>query len=262
MPKKYWKNLPEAGLIAPLIADARKATAGMVEAAPTEPKRLATYAYPEPDLPPGDALADLRRKASACALCDHACHATQTVFGEGPVDATLMVVGEQPGDLEDIAGRPFVGPAGTLFDEALEEAGLSREAIYVTNAVKHFRFTPKGKKRIHQSPKVSHIDHCRWWLKAERRLVKPRVTLAMGASAIRALAGRAIPVGEARESGFDCFDGRPGIATVHPAAILRQSGEAGADTLRATLVADLRTAKAWSEKPAPLPEPFAPSLLV
>lgn len=244
MPKKYWKNLPEADLIAPLIASAQKSTAGMVEAAPTAPKRLADYAFAEPDLAPGDALAEMRRKASACALCDHACHATQTVFGEGPLDAPLMVVGEQPGDLEDIAGRPFVGPAGQLFDEALEEAGLARDAVYVTNAVKHFRFTPKGKKRIHQSPKVSHIDHCRWWLKAERKLIKPRMTLAMGATAIRALAGRAIPVGEARESGFDCFDGRPGIATVHPAAILRQTGAAEADALRASLVADLRRAKA------------------
>lgn len=243
MPKKYWKNLPEADLIAPLIAQAQKSTADMVEAAPTAPKRLADYAFADADPVPGDALATLRKQASACALCDHACHATQTVFGEGPQDAELMIVGEQPGDLEDIAGRPFVGPAGQLFDEAVEEAGLSRDALYVTNAVKHFRFTPKGKKRLHQSPKVGHIEHCRWWLKAERQLIQPRLTLAMGATAIRALAGRAIPVAEARNAGFDCFDGGPGIAAVHPAAILRQPDTAKADSLRASLVADLRRAK-------------------
>ena len=243
MPKKYWKNLPEAELIAPLIASARKLEAGMVEAPPTPPKRLAEYAFAEPDLPPGDTLAALRREAAGCILCDHACHATQTVFGEGPLDATLMIVGEQPGDREDIAGRPFIGPAGELFDEVLAEAGLSRDALYVTNAVKHFRFTPKGKKRIHQSPKVSHIDHCRWWLKAERKLIKPKVTLAMGATAIRALAGRAIPVGEAQETGFDCFDGRAGLATFHPAAILRQGDPAEAATMRETLIKALHRAK-------------------
>ncbi len=246
MPRKYWKNLPEAELIAPLIADARKLEAGMVEAAPTPPRRLADYAFAEPDLLPGDALAALRRDAAGCALCDHACHATGTVFGEGPPDATLMIVGEQPGDREDIAGRPFIGPAGDLLDAALQEAGLSRDALYLTNAVKHFRFTPRGKQRIHQSPKVSHIDHCRWWLKAERKLVRPRVTLAMGATAIRALAGRAIPVGTAREVGFDCFDGRAGLATFHPAAILRQPDTAEATMMREALVADLRRAKAMT----------------
>ena len=255
MPKKYWKNLPEAELIAPMIASARKLEAGMVDAAPTPPKRLAEYAFAEPDLPPGDALAALRREAAGCALCDHACHATQTVFGEGPLDAPLMVVGEQPGDREDLAGRPFIGPAGEMFDAALHDAGLTRADLYVTNAVKHFRFTPKGKQRIHQSPKVSHIDHCRWWLKAERKLVKPKVTLAMGASAIRALAGRAIPVGEAREGGFDCFDGRAGLATVHPAAILRQTDPGDAAALRETLVADLRRARAMAESGAKISFP-------
>lgn len=243
MPKKYWKNLPEAELIAPLIANARKLEAGMVEAAPTPPKRLADYAFSEPGLPPGDALAILRREAAGCALCDHACHATRTVFGEGSLDASLMVVGEQPGDHEDIAGRPFIGPTGELFDKALIEAGLARDALYITNAVKHFRFTPKGKNRIHQSPKVSHIDQCRWWLRAERRLVKPKVTLAMGATAIRALSGRSIPIDEARETGFDCFDGRAGLATIHPAAILRQSDPDEAATLYKNLIIDLRRAQ-------------------
>jgi len=259
MPRKYWKNLPEAELIAPLVAQARKAETAMVDAAPTPPKRLADYAFAEPDLPPDNTLAALRREAAGCALCDHACHATQTVFGEGPPDARIMIVGEQPGDHEDIAGRPFTGPAGAVFDAALEEAGLPRGDLYITNAVKHFRFTPKGKTRLHQPPKIAHIDQCRWWLKAERRLVKPLVTLAMGATAIRALAGRAIPVGEARETGFDCFDGRAGLASVHPAAILRQRDPAEAARMHAMLVADLRRAV---ERTVTLAKPLPPSLFV
>jgi DNA polymerase len=242
MPKKYWKNLPEAELIAPLIASARAMERGMVEAAPTVPKREADYAFAEPELPPADALAALRQRASACALCDHACHATQTVFGEGALDARLMVVGEQPGDREDIAGRPFIGPAGEVFDTALAEAGLSRNALYVTNAVKHFRFTPKGKKRIHQAPRVGHIDHCRWWLDAERRLVKPDVTLAMGGTAIRALHGKPIPVGDAR-NGFTCLDGGEAFASLHPAAVLRQSDAGAKDRAFRSLVDDLKRAK-------------------
>ena len=244
MPKKYWKNLPEAELIAPLIAEARQMEARMVEAAPTRAKRLAQYDYAEPDLPPADALAALKRKAAACELCDHACHATQTVFGEGPLTARLMVVGEQPGDREDIAGRPFVGPAGALFDEALADADLSRDDLYITNAVKHFRFTPKGKKRLHQPPRVGHIDHCRWWLKAERALVKPRLTLAMGATAIRSLHGTPLKVEAARAEGFECFDGGKAFASLHPAAVLRQTTAADKDRAYRSLVDDLRRAKA------------------
>ena len=242
MPKKYWKNLPEADLIAPMIASARAQERGMVESAPTQPKRLADYAFAEPDLPPADALAALKKKAAACALCDHACHATQTVFGEGPAQAKLMIVGEQPGDREDIAGRPFVGPAGAVFDAALADAGLSRDDIYLTNAVKHFRFEPKGKKRIHKPPKVGHIDHCRWWLDAERTLVAPRLTLAMGATAIRALHGKPIPVGDAR-NGFDCLDGGEAFASLHPAAVLRQTDRDAKERAYRSLVEDLIKAK-------------------
>jgi DNA polymerase len=194
-------------------------------------------------LSPADALAALRRKAARCELCDHACHATQTVFGEGPLDARLMVVGEQPGDREDIAGRPFVGPAGEVFDAALGEAGLARGDLYLTNAVKHFRFTPKGKKRLHQPPRVGHIDHCRWWLKAERELVKPRLTLAMGATAIRALHGAPLKVEAARRDGFDCFDGGKAFASLHPAAILRQTTAADRDHAYRSLVDDLKRAR-------------------
>jgi len=242
MPKKYWKNLPEADLIAPLIATARAAASGMLEAQPTEVKREASYKFSEPNLPAADAFAVLRKEASTCARCDHACRATQTVFGEGPVDARLMIVGEQPGDREDIAGHPFVGPAGALLDEALAEAGLPRDEIYLTNAVKHFRFTPKGKKRLHQSPRVSHIDHCRWWLDAERRLVKPSLTLAMGATAIRALSGKTIKLEDARRDGFTCFDDGRAFASLHPAAILRQTPSVEKDAAFRLLVDDLKRA--------------------
>ena len=242
MPKKYWKNLPEADLIAPMIASARALESSMVAAPPTLPKREADYAFVEPDIPPTDAFAALKHEASICERCDHACHATQTVFGEGPIDARLMIVGEQPGDREDIAGRPFIGPAGEVFDAALAESGLSRDALYLTNAVKHFRFTPKGKKRIHQAPRVSHIDHCRWWLEAERRLVKPQFTLAMGATAIRALHGKPMTVDLARQ-GFMCLDGGDARASLHPAAILRQPDRAARDHAFNLLVEDLKRAK-------------------
>lgn len=243
MPKKYWKNLPEAELIAPLIAEARTMELRMVDAAPTIPKRLANYDFAPPSVSPEDALESLHRKAAACELCDHACHATQTVFGEGPADAALMIVGEQPGDREDIAGRPLVGPAGEVFDAALQEVGLDRSTLYVTNAVKHFRFTPKGKRRLHQAPRVGHIDHCRWWLEAERRLIKPRLTLAMGATAIRALHGKAMKVETARQGGFTCFDGGHALASLHPSAVLRQATPAEKDQAFASLVDDLTRAK-------------------
>ncbi len=242
MPKKYWKNLPEADLIEPLIASARALETQMVEAAPTPVKRAASYEFADLDTAPADAIKALRREAASCARCDHACHATQTVFGEGPTNASLMIVGEQPGDLEDIAGRPFVGPAGEIFDAALADAGLMRDEIYLTNAVKHFRFTPKGKTRLHQPPRVAHIDHCRWWLKAERALVQPRLTLAMGATAIRALHGKPLKVAEARR-GFECFDGGDALASLHPAAVLRQTTQANRDACYRSLVEDLSRAK-------------------
>ena len=242
MPKKFWRNLPEAELIAPLIASARKEEAAMLDADPTDPRREAEYVFEE-EVEPGDALADLRAKCQSCLVCDHACDATQAVFGIGPATARLMVVGEQPGDREDIAGRPFVGPAGELFSAAMDQAGMSREDIYLTNAVKHFRYELRGKRRIHQAPKVSHIDNCRFWLKAERKLVRPAFTLAMGATAIRALHGKPMKVGEARANGFTCFDGGEAAASLHPAAVLRQPDEESRERAFESLVGDLTKAR-------------------
>lgn len=152
----------------------------MVDAAPTAPKSTTQYAFQKPDMLPADMIAALGVESAQCERCDHACHATQTVSGGGPANARLKIVGEQPGDREDIEGRVIAGPAGEVFDAALDEAKLSRKDLYITNAVKPFHSTPKGKNRIHMTPKITHIDQCRWWLNAQRELVKPALTLAMG----------------------------------------------------------------------------------
>ena len=142
--------------------------------------------------PAGVGLDGLRAAAAGCRACELWEPATQTVFGEGPETARIVLVGEQPGDQEDLAGRPFVGPAGQLFDRALGAAGIDRAAAYVTNAVKHFKFEQRGKRRIHAKPDGGEIDACRWWLEQERALLRPRITVALGATAARALFGRVV----------------------------------------------------------------------
>ena len=153
---------------------------------------------------------------------------TRAVLGEGPVGAAIAFVGEQPGDQEDLQGRPFVGPAGQLFDRALAEAGIDRAAAYVTNAVKHFKFVQRGKRRLHQRPTAGEVAHYRWWLKQELDLVAPRLVVALGATAVLALAGKALPVNANR--GPTTFDNRRGYITVHPSYLLRipdADGEGG-----------------------------------
>ena len=149
---------------------------------------------------------------------------TRAVPGEGPVGAAIAFVGEQPGDQEDLQGRPFVGPAGQVFDRALAEAGIDRGATYVTNAVKHFKYVQRGKRRLHQRPTAGEVKHYRWWLKTELDLVGPRVVVALGATAVLALAGRALPIGANR--GETSFDNRRGYITVHPSYLLRLPDEA------------------------------------
>jgi uracil-DNA glycosylase family protein len=144
---------------------------------------------------------------------------TRAVLGEGPVGADIAFVGEQPGDQEDLQGRPFVGPAGQILTRAMEEAGIDRARTYVTNAVKHFKFEQRGKRRIHQKPTAGEVTHYRWWLEEELRLVHPRLTVALGATAVLALAGKALPIGKHR--GETSFHGRPGFITVHPSYLLR-----------------------------------------
>lgn len=234
MPKKYWKNLPEARVIPALIAGARARVATMQAAGPTLPapqsrqrvhlgpdKELEMTRDPGPDLFGSADLRSLAREASACTRCPLHGPATQVVFGEGPPDADLMFVGEQPGDREDIAGRPFVGPAGQLFDEIVARAGVDRTAAYVTNAVKHFKFGQRGKRRIHQRPSASEVTACRWWLEQEVAAVDPALVVALGATALHALTGNGTGLLKRRGSLKRMRDGRPVFVTVHPSFLLR-----------------------------------------
>lgn len=192
-----------------------------------------------PDEPPPtdwDSLHDLIDRCTRCPLYRDA---TQAVRGEGPHDARLMIVGEQPGDKEDLVGRPFVGPAGQILDEGLAAAGISREQAWLTNAVKHFKHERRGKLRLHQSPNASEIDHCRWWLDAERKLVRPQLILALGASAIRGVLGKTGSVASHRGRAVELADGATMVATTHPSYILRVGG-AGREKAMADFVGDLR----------------------
>jgi DNA polymerase len=166
-------------------------------------------------------LTRLIEDAQDCRRCPLYRHATQTVFGEGPADAAVMLVGEQPGDQEDRQGRPFVGPAGKMLDRALADAGIDRTRVYVTNAVKHFKFEPRGKKRLHKKPNAGEIEACRWWLDQELALIKPALTVALGATAARALAGRPIAIGTSRGKLIELRDGVTGLVTIHPSFLLR-----------------------------------------
>jgi DNA polymerase len=163
----------------------------------------------------------LLEDARGCTRCELYKCGTQTVFGEGPLDARLLFVGEQPGDQEDLAGRPFVGPAGKLFDEALAAAGIERAQTYVTNAVKHFKFVARGKRRIHSKPDSGEIEACRWWLEQERELIRPPVTVALGATAARSLLGKTVTIGKVRGSPLELADGSECWVTVHPSYLLR-----------------------------------------
>jgi DNA polymerase len=186
----------------------------------------------------------LLKDARKCTRCDLYKHATQTVFGEGPLDASIMFVGEQPGDQEDIAGRPFVGPAGALFDDALEKAGIDRSTVYVTNAVKHFKFVQRGKRRLHNKPDAGEISACRWWIEHERELIRPPVTVALGATASRSLIGKTVTIRRAREEPIELPDGGECWVTVHPSFLLRIPEEDRRREERALFVRDLKRIKA------------------
>jgi DNA polymerase len=175
-----------------------------------------------PDLiPDRPTMKSVREAASDCQACDLYKRGTQTVFGEGAKKAALMFVGEQPGDQEDLAGRPFIGPAGTVFDEAIAQAGIDRSRLYVTNAVKHFKYEPRGKRRIHQKPNLGEVQHCRWWLKLELDLIRPRLVVAMGATAFYALTGEKQKLADVRGRAIAMQEGRSLFVTVHPSYLLR-----------------------------------------
>ncbi|SMQ74355.1 DNA polymerase [Altererythrobacter xiamenensis] len=234
MPKKYWKNMPEAALIPDLVAGAQKRESAMVAAGAS---KFGEDVEDRPEtLDAIDAAIHRCRKCPIGALDNHA------VMGEGPRDASLMILGEQPGDQEDQAGRPFVGPAGQLLDQYLQKVGLDRKAAYVTNTVKHFKFVMRGKRRLHQNPQAKEIDTCRWWLEAEREIVKPRVILAMGASAARGILGKTVSISKVRGEPIALDDGSELWVTAHPSYLLRLDGDAR-DRQAALFEADLAAVK-------------------
>jgi DNA polymerase len=196
---------------------------------------------PVPELiPERPTLSKLRDAAHDCRACDLYKRGTQTVFGEGPSKAAVMLVGEQPGDAEDAAGHPFVGPAGRLLDKALEEAGIDRSRVYVTNVVKHFKWEPRGKRRIHAKPNGGEIDACRPWLETEIALVKPRILVALGATAAQALLGKSFKVTQHRGRFVDSALAPRVTATVHPSSILRARDDESRHAEMKRFVADLK----------------------
>jgi len=251
MPKKYWRNMPETSLVAPLIAGARARELEMIERSAASQGRDTAVAA-ERQLEPGGNLRAsweaLLAEARQCTRCDLYKCGTQTVFGEGPLNPRIFFVGEQPGDQEDLAGRPFIGPAGQLFDAALEKAGIDRTETYVTNAVKHFKFVLRGKKRIHSRPDTGEIDACRWWQEQERALIRPPLTVALGATAARSLTGKTVTISRAREAPLVLADGSECWVTVHPSFLLRIPEEDRRLEERARFVEDLRRIRARSEE--------------
>jgi uracil-DNA glycosylase family protein len=194
-------------------------------------------------VPDGGGIAALREAAPACRGCELYRDAIQVVFSTGSSRASLLFVGEQPGDREDLAGEPFVGPAGRVLDEAIEAAGIPRERVYLTNAVKHFRFELRGKRRIHEKPSVAHVEACHPWLAAELRVVRPEVIVCLGATAARAVLGRPVAIGAVRGRPLeDAVGGARVVVTTHSSAVLRIRDRAERDAATASLVDDLRTA--------------------
>jgi probable DNA metabolism protein len=227
MPKKYWKNMPETALVGELMAGAQAREAKMVEAGRGQVGGNLRTAWEA-----------VREEAMGCTRCHLYKCATQTVFGEGPLDAKILFVGEQPGDQEDLAGRPFVGPAGQLFDRALGDAGVDRTAAYVTNAVKHFKFEQRGKRRIHSKPDSGEIEACRWWIEQERLLIRPPVTVALGATAARSIFGKSVTITAMRGRAHDLPEGGEAWVTVHPSFLLRVQDNKEAEYAR--FVEDLK----------------------
>lgn len=239
MPVKYWKNLPEATVISTLVREARPRMDDMIKAAPSTPrKRIA--APQSVATPPADGgLAELRAAARACRACPLWQPATQTVFGEGPEEAEIVFIGEQPGDQEDLAGKPFVGPAGRLFNQALAEAGIDRTRTYVTNTVKHFKFEPRGKFRLHKRASAEEQKACWPWLEAELARIRPRQIVCLGGMAASALFGSTFKLLQQRGEWHARDDGSRVMATVHPSYLLRLPDETARQQAYREFVADL-----------------------
>jgi len=185
-------------------------------------------------------LAALAQAEAQCTRCPLYKNATQVVPGEGSSRARLMMVGEQPGDKEDLEGKPFVGPAGRMLDRAIEEAGLDRRKVFVTNAVKHFKFEQRGKRRLHKKPNAYEIDRCHWWQEQELRIIKPELVVALGATALRSLTGKPTAIAKLRGHAVPLADGTPLVATIHPSYLLRIQDHDDKAAEYGRFVADLR----------------------
>jgi DNA polymerase len=235
-----------------LLRDARHVTsipeAEALDEAPRAPDRppLGPVVLPQPV---GTPLREAAQEAGTCQRCHLYKLATQTVFGEGPAGAAVMFVGEQPGDQEDTIGRPFVGPAGQIMDRAMEEAGIDRRVVYITNAVKHFKFTPRGKRRIHQTPDAPEIQACRFWLDVERVQLQPKLLVLMGGTAARAVMGRPVTIGRERGRPIRLEDGQAVFVTVHPSFLLRVPDEEAKAREYRAFVRDLQAVRKLMETP-------------
>jgi len=228
MPKKYWRNLPEASSIKPLIEGAGRTAGAMIAkdaSDPHKPQKRQDTPMIRKSATSAESLEALREEAAGCRACPLWKDATQTVFGEGPRHSQVMLVGEQPGDKEDLAGKPFVGPAGQMLDRALEEAGIDRSKVYVTNAVKHFKFVPRGKIRLHQKPSTPEIKACRPWYERELAAIKPDLVIAMGMTAAQSVFGKITPINKSRGRLIELDEGIKALVTVHPSYLLRLPDE-------------------------------------
>ena len=251
MAKHYWGNLPEAALIPGMVQTAEARERAMVATTPhtPSPRAMKIAARRSRDTPVDSGIAPenlemIAAEVQHCRRCELWRDATQGVPGVGPSDAKLMFVGEQPGDAEDLRGLPFIGPAGALFDRALGEAGVDRAACYVTNSVKHFKHEQRGKRRLHKTPNAGEVKACRWWLDNERRLVKPKVIVALGSTAAGAVLGRAVSVLKERGPADVLEGGGRVFLTVHPSYLLRIPDDAGKEAAFTDFVRDLAAAHA------------------
>ena len=236
MPAKHWATMPETQIIPDLLRQAPQRVSAMIARSRAE-RSAADF------LPTKITLPTLRKAAAGCEGCELYKVGTQTVFGEGPGDAKLMIVGEQPGDQEDHAGRPFVGPAGKVLDAALEAAGIDRASVYLTNAVKHFSYTQRGERRIHAKPTARQIAACRPWVENEIRQVRPTVLLCMGATAAQSLIGPSFRITRSRGEVMQTQWCDRTLASWHPSAILRVPDDAAREQMRSQMIDDLRTAR-------------------
>ena len=241
--KRNWKNLPEAVVIEPLVRNARRRTGVMIEQSDFQRVRESDFSHPQ--IPVNADWKTVRDAAASCRACPLWKNATCTVFGEGALNARVMLIGEQPGDQEDRLGRAFVGPAGQVLGRALAAAGVERTQLYVTNAVKHFKFEPRGKRRIHKTANAREIAACRPWLETELDLIKPKLVVALGVTATHSLFDEPLKISETRGSVLENSFGFQTLVTVHPSSLLRLPEPSQFDEMFVRFVSDLLQVKSY-----------------